>query len=217
MTTRLDTLAERLRDQRGRRVAFVSHCLLNQNTRYLGGAFRPAGLTDLVYELLDQGVGICQLPCPEQHAWGGILKRRMLLAYGARTSAVYALRGLLLPLFLAHTRLVYRRLARQVAAQIADYQRSGITVVAIIGVGASPSCGVHTTLDIRRCFTAMAALPIHEVDRDTVNRDVVAACRRPGTGLFTHALQRQLHHRHLDIPLLEHDLIAEMHDDSRKA
>jgi predicted secreted protein len=211
MTARLDALTDRLRDERGRRVAFVAHCLLNQNTRYLGGAFRPAGLTDLVSDLLDQGIGICQLPCPEQHAWGGVLKRRMLLAYGARTTPIYTVRRLLLPLFLAHTRLVYWRLARQVAAQIADYQRSGITVVAIIGVGASPSCGVHTTLDIRRSFAAMAALPTHHVDRVTVNRDVVTACRRPGSGLFTHALQRQLHHRHLDVPFLEHDLIAEMH------
>jgi hypothetical protein len=34
-------LLERLKDERSKRVIFVSHCWLNENTRYLGGAFRP--------------------------------------------------------------------------------------------------------------------------------------------------------------------------------
>ena len=33
-------LLEKLRDERGRRVVFLSHCLLDENVRYLGGAFR---------------------------------------------------------------------------------------------------------------------------------------------------------------------------------
>jgi predicted secreted protein len=130
-------LADRLRDERSRRVAFVSHCLLNENTRYLGGAFRAGG----VAELVDQDIGICQLPCPEQHAWGGVLKRRLLLAYGVGGTPLSVLRRPLLRLFVLYTRIVYERLARDVARQIADYHRAGFTVVAVIGVGASPSCG----------------------------------------------------------------------------
>jgi hypothetical protein len=38
-------------------------------------------------------------------------------------------------LFLACTRLTYRRLARRVAAEVADYTRSGYTVEAIVGIG----------------------------------------------------------------------------------
>jgi hypothetical protein len=57
--------AERLRDDRSRRVAFVSHCLLNENTRYLGGAFRPGAVAEFVAELVDHDIGICQMPCPE--------------------------------------------------------------------------------------------------------------------------------------------------------
>ena len=64
-------LADRLRDERSRRVAFVSHCLLNENTRYLGGAFRAGAVAELIDELVEHGIGICQMPCPEQHAWGG--------------------------------------------------------------------------------------------------------------------------------------------------
>ena len=203
-------VADRLRDDRGGRVVFVSHCLLNENTRYLGGAFRPGAVSELVHELVDHGVGIAQLPCPEQHAWGGVLKRRMLLAYGARGTMLYRLRRPLLWLFVRYTRVVYLRLAREVATQIADYDRCGYAVIGIIGVGASPSCGVHTTLDIRRSFDAMANTPAAALDRRSVNRDVVLAGRQAGTGIFIDALQRELRRRRLAVPLLEHDLIAEM-------
>ena len=173
--------------------------------------FRPGGVAEVIDELISGGVGICQMPCPEQHAWGGVLKRRMLRAYGARGTVLYRFRGPLLRLFILYTRLVYWRLARQVARQIADYERSGFTVVGIIGVGASPSCGVRTTLDMRRSFEVMAHTSPDSVDRKTINRDAVIACREAGEGLYISALKRQLRRRRLTIPLLEHDLVAEMH------
>jgi predicted secreted protein len=203
-------LAGRLQDERSYQVVFVSHCLLNENTRYLGGAFRRGAVAELVDELNDRGVGICQMPCPEQLAWGGVLKRRMLVAYGARSTLLYRFREPLLRLFVLNTRAVYRRLARDVAAQIADYERSGFTVVGIIGVGASPSCGVATTLEIGRSFEAMAESPRDQLDRRAFNRDVVLASRRLGAGIFIQALERQLRRRHLAVPLFEHDLVAEM-------
>ncbi|MGZ5324790.1 MAG: hypothetical protein ACXWZ3_12220, partial [Solirubrobacterales bacterium] len=176
--SRAVALSDQLRDERSRRVVFVSHCLLNENVRYLGGAFRPGGVAELINELVEGGVGICQMPCPEQRAWGGVLKRRMLLAYGARDTLPYRVRGLLLRLFVLHTRVVYRRLARGVAAQIADYERSGFTVVGIVGVGASPSCGVRTTLDMRHSFDAMAGMTPDALDRRRFNTEVVLASRR---------------------------------------
>ena len=36
---RLQVLLERLDDERSKKVVFISHCLLNENVRYLGGAF----------------------------------------------------------------------------------------------------------------------------------------------------------------------------------
>lgn len=203
-------LTKRLEDSRGKQVAFVSHCLLNENVRYLGGAFRPGGVAEVIDDLVERGVGICQMPCPEQHAWGGVLKRHMLRAYGARGTALYRFRGPLLRLFIAYTRYVYWRLASQVAREIADYERSGFTVIGIVGVGASPSCGVRTTLDIRRSFEVMARTSPDSADRRAINRDAVVACRLAGSGLYISALKRQLRRRGLTPPLLEHDLVAEM-------
>ena len=47
-----EVLLERLKDERGKRVVFVSHCLLNENVRYLGGAFRRGGVDEVIICLL---------------------------------------------------------------------------------------------------------------------------------------------------------------------
>ena len=44
---------------------------------------------------------------------------------------------------------MYWRLARRVARDVADDERSGIAVAGIVGIGPSPSCGVTTTVDLR--------------------------------------------------------------------
>ena len=134
-------LLDQLHDERSRRVVLVSHCLLNENTRYLGGATRPGAVAEIVDELIAAGYGIHQLPCPERLAWGGVLKRHSLRLYHSKGRPRYALRGVLLHAFVWWTRVVYRRLARQVARDVTDYQRSGIEVAGIVGIGASPSCG----------------------------------------------------------------------------
>ena len=167
---------ERLADERSRRVIFVSHCLLNENTRYAGGAFRPGTVTELVTLVVQNGWGIYQMPCPEQRAWGGVLKRHLLRAYGAEPGVLYKLRRPLLHRFIAYTRLVYGRMARRVALDIADYQRSGFEVIGVVGVGASPPCGLATTLDMTRSFDVLATCPLAFLDRKLMNERAVVDC-----------------------------------------
>jgi predicted secreted protein len=189
-------LLERLKDERSKRVIFVSHCLLNENTRYLGGAFRPGGVDELVDDFQREGVGICQMHCPEQRAWGGVLKRSLLPMYGSRGTLLYRLRHVLLPLFLWYTRWRYWRLAKEVVRDIEDYARSGFEVVGIVGVGGSPSCGV---------WSALASL-----NRRVMNEEAVAACVSQGKGLYMAAIQRELKRKHLSIRWYEHDLLSEI-------
>ncbi|OBI31213.1 2-thiouracil desulfurase family protein [Mycobacterium sp. E2238] len=203
-------LLDRLHDERGRRVVLVSHCLLNENTRYAGGATRPGAVSEVVEELMNAGYAIHQLPCPERLAWGGVLKPHSLHLYHSKGGWLYPLRGPLLRVFVLWTRLVYRRLARQVARDVADYQGSGITVAGIVGIGASPSCGVTTTLDMRASLEVVAACPAAALTRDVMNERAVLGCRRKGKGLFVAALDRQLRRRGLRVPAFEHDLAAEL-------
>jgi predicted secreted protein len=203
-------LAARLVDARGRKVVFLSHCLLNENTRYLGGACRPGCVREVVEGCLAADLGIVQMPCPEQRAWGGVLKRRLLLAYGLkeRHPLAYRLRRPLLALALAYTGWVYRRLAGRVAGEIADNLAAGYTVMGVAGVDGSPSCGVGTTID-PGVLDGLTRTPVSSLSNESLN-DTLRRARIPGPGLFVRELQRALRRRRIAVPFSAHDLLAEL-------
>ncbi len=203
---RLGRLRRALADERGGRVVFVSHCLLNQNTRYPGGAFRAGAVMEVIEPYLRDGAGICQMPCPEQVAWGGVGKRYLVFFWGRPWLRPLARLGL--APFLRYTRLRYRTLARRAAAQIAGYRANGGEVVAVVGVGTSPSCGVGTTVDMAAALGPVAGCPIRCLNRQVVN-EAIASSARPGRGIFIGELARALDRRGLSVPLLEHDLRSE--------
>lgn len=206
----MELLQKRFADARGGRVVLLSHCLLNENVRYLGGAGRAGGVQEVVDGYLSSGVGIYQLPCPEQRAWGGVLKRRMLLLYGAGGTWRAPVARLVTTSYLQYTRIVYRRLAHRVTKDVVDYRRSGVEVVGLVGVGGSPSCGVRTTLDLPAAVGALCRFSCPELDRNSLNQNVIAANVRQGEGLFALALRRRLAAADIVIDSLEHDLMEEL-------
>jgi predicted secreted protein len=196
-------------DARSGRVVFLSHCLLNENVRYPGGASCPGAIPSVVAAYVEREIGLCQMPCPEQRAWGGVRKRHLTRLYGCRPVRWRPVRRAALAVGTAWTTVVYRRLARRVAHELADYLRSGFAVVEIVGVGGSPSCGVHSTLDLDGAVTALACRH-GDTDRRTANRDIVAANVVAGRGLFFDCLDRALRSRGLAVAYREHDLVAEL-------
>lgn len=200
--------AGRMPDARGRRVAVVSHCVLNENTRYLGGAGRAGCVREILDDAGDGGLGLLQMPCPEQRAWGGVAKRRLLAIYGARWLRPRWVRRLLLPVAIGYTRLIYRRVAREVAALIIDHQASGVEVVAVVAIDGSPSCGLHQTLDIQKAVAGLTCLDREALSTSRLNL-VVRGAVVPGPGLFTRALVRRLG-RAARPTWLAHDLFAEL-------
>lgn len=206
---RVEQLVERLGDARGGRVVLVSHCLLNENTRYLGGAGRAECVREVMDACAGAGLGMVQMPCPEQQVWGGVLKRHLLRAYGSPAVRSARVRKALLPVALAYTRWRYRLLARAVATQSADCRRSGVDVVAVLGVDGSPSCGVQQSLDPARALEGLAHVDPRTVTSSDINAIVRdSACT--GAGMYSRALQRQLRKRGMAVPFLAHDLFAEL-------
>jgi len=187
-------------DARGGEVVFLAHCLLNQNTRYLGGATCAGAVEPALSEYLRQGTGIVQLPCPEQRVWGRVLKTRLLWLIEHPRIARAA--PLFVPVVRAYLRLRYAHLARRVARDIDDYARCGFAVRGIVGVAGSPSCGVHSTLDLRQAAAALAARR-QAPTAAWMNTEVVAPAIRPGTGLFIEAIGHRLARRHREVALLE--------------
>ena len=113
-------------------VAFVAHCLLNQNSKSDGGARCPGIYSPLVDVLRERGWRIEQMPCPE-HGFMG-LHRFWMVKEQADTLA-----------FRRHC----RRQAKVVAGAIAAHVERGSEVV-VIGAGGQPLDGrAHHVLERR--------------------------------------------------------------------
>src|SRR5690349_23269780 len=108
-------------------VAFVAHCLLNQNSKTDGGARCPGVYSPLVEELRARGWRIEQMPCPELAFLG--LHRFWIVKEQLDTTAY---------------RRHCRKLAGVVAGAIAARVAAGAEVV-LVGLEGSPSMGVRVT------------------------------------------------------------------------
>jgi predicted secreted protein len=203
-------LREQLTDARSGRVLVVSHCLLNENVRYLGGAAHPGPLPQILHAALDHDLGLVQMPCPEQHAWGGVLKTHMLALYGSggRWAGNERLRRPVSQALTTYTRRRLTPLAARVAQDLSQYRDAGMDVVAVVGVGSSPSCGVTCTMDLDRALGDIAGCPLQTLTRTRMT-EIVTTRTRPGPGIFTTALQAALRRRRVRVPFVEHDLRAE--------
>ena len=107
------------------KVAFVAHCLLNQNAKVCQGAHYPGVVSPVVQALRARGYVLQQLPCPEL-AFAGV--RRWWAVYEQYDTPVYR----------AHC----RRLAQAIAPLIERHLRQGDEVI-LIGLDGSPSTGVR--------------------------------------------------------------------------
>jgi predicted secreted protein len=128
-------------DARSRKLVLVAHCILNQNSISDGTADYPGSIKEVVSLLLEAQCGIVQMPCPELHCLG--LDRGDV--HGAER-----------PLLVENTRIrdsmmrrpadrTLRVLVRSLAYQVNQYLRHGFTVLGVVGIDRSPSCGVNTT------------------------------------------------------------------------
>jgi predicted secreted protein len=116
-------------DCRCRRVILVPHCALNQNARVAGAAECPAAITELIAGLMERGIGIVQMPCPELRILG--LSREKIDIRGKLQEGP--------------GRAACRRIAAELVDEIQQYRKCEITVVGVIGKNGSPTCGVEET------------------------------------------------------------------------
>jgi predicted secreted protein len=113
-----------LSDIRKRSVIFISHCWLNINTRFPEGCAFEGANVPLIKTLLDSGLGIIQMPCPEYECLG-LEKWRYGELAGEDLQAGF------------------RKVAGTVAKQIKDYLALGFHIAGVFGMDPSPSCGVN--------------------------------------------------------------------------
>jgi len=113
-------------DKRSRRIVVVSHCILNVHSLEDDLAIYP-GLEEEVIELLIQkGVGLYQIPCPEIELSGIFRKALPKDSYDH-----------------PKIRKVYRQLADRIASSLKWYVRKDYRIEAVLGAEGSPTCGVE--------------------------------------------------------------------------
>lgn len=110
--------------ERGKNLVLVSHCILNQNS-VVKPLARARGAFPIVNKLLESGVGIIQLPCPEFKYLGPGRKPMTKEEYDTKE---------------------YRRLCKElflpVLSELKQYISSDYEILGIIGINESPTCSI---------------------------------------------------------------------------
>lgn len=126
-------------DKRSRKVVLVAHCILNQNARINGCGLFPGAMGEAARVLVDSGVGILQMPCPEllhlgldraRHRAPGTCIREALLTDEGRATC--------------------RRHIGPLLYQVGEYLKHGFEVLGVVGIDGSPGCGVDLMWDIHK-------------------------------------------------------------------
>ena len=207
----VEALRGRFADARSGKVVLLSHCLLNENARYMGGAF-CAGVNQEVLALISQlDAGVIQMPCPERLSWGGVYKKHLYQFHGIgrRIPGTHRICTAFMPVFLFLMNWRMRGVARRTADEIEDYIANGMEVLAIIGIRGSPTCGVTCHPDLGDYFQWSSKVDISNVRRSEQN-EVLKKVARDGPGVYMRLLARRLKRRGIDIPFYEYDLYDEM-------
>jgi predicted secreted protein len=120
--------------ERSKRIILISHCLLNQNARPIGGE-KYAGVVKELLELFSEsGVGIVQIPCPQLEFSEG-LERKAQSKDSCDNSAY---------------RSKCQKLSGDVIEIISSYQKKNYEIVGILGVEQSSTCGVYQVQNGKR-------------------------------------------------------------------
>jgi predicted secreted protein len=133
--------------ERGKKIIFVSHCLLNQNARAVGRERFQGSFKDLLELFAASGVGIVQLPCPQLEFNGGLDRRLKPKNY-------YESNGY---------KKQCHKLSVDLIKQIENYLRNNYEVIGILGVEQSATCGVHQIKNGRKSVPGKGIL-IEEIE-----------------------------------------------------
>lgn len=109
---------------RSKKIILVSHCILNQNS-VVEPLARAKGAFGFSKELIDSGIGITQLPCPE-FRYLGITRKPM-------SKAQYDT---------PEYRALCKKLFEPILEDILVYLNNGYEFCGIIGINQSPTCSI---------------------------------------------------------------------------
>jgi predicted secreted protein len=128
-------------DARSKKVILVAHCILNQNAKIDRCAHYPGAMREITQALLDAGIGIIQMPCPELLYLG--LDRQVEKDKETTIESEDDRVGILMNK--AVPKVLCGKISYDLIYQIKQYQLNGFTVIGMLGINGSPTCGVETS------------------------------------------------------------------------
>ena len=189
-------------DNRGKRIVYVNHCLLNQSARAPGAAFREGASAEFIQILLNSGLSIEQLPCLECIGMGGVSRKSFdkylpLLSNSIENGWF----PLVIP-FVKAWLIKFEKLCKKEAAKAVDRMedciKEGYTILGVVGVNDSPTCGVTKTLDFVEFIRRLA------IARDVENpvKQIIQDTLIDGTSFFMGNIMTELRARRMDVKVI---------------
>lgn len=165
---------------RSKKIAILSHCIINQNS-VVKGEYRDMNIFfPFVKKLFENNIGILQLPCPETEYYG--LKRWGMVKEQFDNCG-------------------YRKYLEEVIYSfvriIKEYINNGYEIVGIYGIAGSPSCGVNLT-----CSADWEG----EISSYKDKEDIVSRIKMiNGSGIFMEIFKSILNENKINIPFYDVD------------
>ena len=128
-------------DQRSKRVLLVAHCVLNQNAKIDRCAHYPGVIKEAVEALIESGVGLIQMPCPELLCLG--LDRQV--EHESVTTIEAEDTRVARRMSEEENQAACRALADALVFQVEQYRKNDFEIAGLLGINGSPTCGVEIT------------------------------------------------------------------------
>ena len=196
-------------DKRGKRIIYVSQCILNQNLRFPGIAIESGAISELLNPIIKNGIGIESMPCLERLGWGGVQRTTFFKYFPMITKNIGSFKFPIIKLFLRSWLKKYKKLckkeAKKIILQMQDYHNSGYTILGIITTNDSPTCGYTQTINFLDIISKIKELDIKsEFENPTLKKmkTIIPSLCENGSGYFMSEIAKLIKKNELEVDII---------------
>lgn len=198
-------------DHREKQLIYLSGCILNQNSRFPGIAISSGAINEIIELILRKNLGIEQLPCLECLGWGGVDRKSffkyfpMYLKYSE--TRIFPLLKLFGKIWIWKYRKLCKKQAKLVLNQMENFINSGYSIVGIIAMNDSPTCGLSKSINLWNSVRKFKSLGLKLSDFINPEFDkmkfIIPNLCEDGTGYFMSEIISRIKRKDLAIKLIE--------------
>ncbi|MFR8761034.1 MAG: CD3072 family TudS-related putative desulfidase [Negativibacillus sp.] len=167
------------------KIVFVSHCALNTAAKVQRSAQEGEQEEKLrrgfLHRVVDQGIQLIQLPCPEFTLYGASRWGHVKEQFDN-------------PFFRDHCRKILQPIIQQMKGYLQPREQEKFRVLGVVGINGSPSCGVKFT-----CSAPWGGEFSSHDDLPQLLRDVRCV---PERGVLMEVLSQMMQEEGIDLPMV---------------